>query len=320
MAISVPFECGAGEAELTLEKRLKALGCGNIRFQPVDYGVRLCAETADGEAFSLTLYFNQKNGRSTKLVTMGKAGNAGEGLAPQLALQACEKTVQGGGSARPVKELPELGEHIGTDESGKGDYFGPLVIAGVCADDRALKLLETLGACDSKLNSDKKNTALAAELRQALSPACIEIICISPEKYNALYARTGNLNTLLAWGHARVIENLLTANPNCRAIVADQFSSEHVLERALMERGRSARLFQTPKGERDAAVAAASVLARERYLASMARMSELCGFELQKGASPAVEQQARRLVRELGEEALRSYAKLHFKTTERVLS
>lgn len=87
---------------------------------------------------------------------MGKAGNAGERLAPQLALQACEKPVQGGFSARPVKELPEFGEHIGTDESGKGDYFGPLVIAGVCADDRALKLLETLGACDSKLNSDKK--------------------------------------------------------------------------------------------------------------------------------------------------------------------
>lgn len=95
MAISVPFECGAEEAELTLEKRLEALECGNIRFQPVDYGVRLCAETADGEAFSLTLYFNQKSGRSTKLVTMGKAGNAGERLAPQLALQACESRCKG---------------------------------------------------------------------------------------------------------------------------------------------------------------------------------------------------------------------------------
>ena len=129
---------------------------------------------------------------------------------------------------------------------------------------------------------------------------------VSPEELVQLYKKAG-------------FDAVMLSN-HCIPFYWDQFGSEHVLERALMERGRRARLFQTPKGERDAAVAAASVLARERYLASMARMSEQCGFELQKGASPAVEQQARRLVRELGGEALRSYAKLHFKTTERVLS
>ena len=68
MAISVPFECGAEEAELTLEKRLEALECGNIRFQPVDYGVRLCAETADGETFLLTLYLRQTDSRPIQAV------------------------------------------------------------------------------------------------------------------------------------------------------------------------------------------------------------------------------------------------------------
>lgn len=163
------------------------------------------------------------------------------------------------------------------------------MIAGVCADDRALKLLETLGACDSKLNSDKKNTALAAELRQALSPACIEIICISPEKYNALYARTGNLNTLLAWGHARVMENLLAANPHCGAIVADQFGSEHVLSAPCGTRTPPPACSKRRRGSATPRLPQHGAGKGTLSCVHGAAMSEQCGFELQKGASPAVE-------------------------------
>lgn len=212
-----------------------------------------------------------------------------------------------------------LASHIGTDESGKGDYFGPLVIAGVFVDRRLEELLKELGAADSKENSDKKNILLAQEIKAALGRNQFEVIKIGPQRYNEMYKKTGNLNRILAWGHARVIENLLSRN-HCGHVLADQFGAEEVLKRALMEKGKRIELIQTPKGERDTAVAAASILAREEYLRSLALLSEQTGVQLMKGASARVEKLAGEIAQKNGPEWLEKIAKLHFKTTERVLN
>lgn len=100
-----------------------------------------------------------------------------------------------------LKELPVFDCHIGTDESGKGDYFGPLVIAGVCITKKQEELLATLGVRDSKSNSDNKNKELAKKIEELLGKTCVSIVCISPERYNSLYDEIGrNLNKVLGWG------------------------------------------------------------------------------------------------------------------------
>jgi ribonuclease HIII len=171
---------------------------------------------------------------------------------------------------------PEMFQpHIGVDESGKGDFFGPLVIAGVYVDGEAVRRLREIGAVDSKrIGSDERIAKLAAEIRQVRGLAW-EVIAIHPERYNQLYAKFGNLNRLLAWGHARVIENLLERVPDCPRAISDQFANPAVLQRALQERGRGIELVQRTKAESDPAVAAASILAREAFVGWLKAHGEL---------------------------------------------
>ena len=145
-----------------------------------------------------------------------------------------------------AKEIPQLSARIGTDESGKGDYFGPLVIAGVFANEDMEKELYALGVQDSKKNTDSKNQELALKIKQILGKENYSIVFILPEKYNELYQKMKNLNSLLAWGHARAIENIL-AEVNCDNAIADQFGNEEYINRALMEKGKSINLIQTQK-------------------------------------------------------------------------
>ena len=97
-------------------------------------------------------------------------------------------------------------EYIGTDESGKGDYFGPLVIAGVYIGPENRTHLENLNILESKRIADNRAITLAEQIKK-ISPN--SVVVIGPEKYNELYTKMRNLNKLLAWGHARVIENVL---------------------------------------------------------------------------------------------------------------
>ena len=204
--------------------------------------------------------------------------------------------------------------HGGIDESGKGDFFGPLVIAGVCVNEESAAELRKLGVCDSKLiHSSAKITKLADAIR-SIAIGCYSSVVLMPETYNRLYEKIGNLNRLLAWGHARIIENLLEAVPDCPRMLSDKFGSEHLIRNALMERGRKIILDQETKAERDIAVAAASILARDGFLRGMKKLNELCQCELPRGAGPQVKVTGTQLVQKHGREILRSCAKLHFKT------
>lgn len=221
-------------------------------------------------------------------------------------------------SPQSLKELPL--PHIGTDESGKGDYFGPMVIAGVFVDAQIKPKLEALGVKDSKCLSDKKCRELASQIREICRGKCEEVE-IPPERYNELYetfrSEGKNLNHLLAWGHARAVESLLERF-SCTHAVADQFGDEQYIRSRLMEKGKQLHLIQLPKGEQYLAVAAASILARDRFLARLDKFAQEYGFPFPKGASDTVVSVGRQVIERKNPSELRKVAKLHHKTTWKI--
>ena len=208
-------------------------------------------------------------------------------------------------------------ERIGIDESGKGDYFGPLVIAAVFVDATTQGELRLMEVRDSKKISDGRVLEMAPDIKTICPHS---VIAIGPQKYNELYAKIKNLNRLLAWGHAKALETLLERGITCERAISDQFGDERLILSALQEKGKKIVLEQRTKAESDLAVAAASVLARAEFLLRLKRLSSEVGTTLPKGASPAVELAAKMIIKKHGQERLGSVAKLHFKTTKAVLA
>lgn len=214
-----------------------------------------------------------------------------------------------------INDLESHEARIGVDESGKGDYFGPLVIAGVHITPEIEKKLVEIGVKDSKCISDKKIMVL----REKIIEMCpYSVVVIGPQRYNQLYDKIGNLNRMLAWGHARVIENVLS-KVNCDRVIIDKFGNNKFILDALMKRGKKIPVVQKVRAESDCAVAAASVLARGEFLRRLAKLSKELGIKLPKGASKIVEQSAQDLITKKGFEILQSTAKIHFKTTKKVI-
>lgn len=214
---------------------------------------------------------------------------------------------------------PEMfSPHIGVDESGKGDFLGPLVIAGVYVDGELARNLRAMGVMDSKrIGNDARIEKLAQEMR-GLKGLVHQVIVMGPQSYNELYDKFGNLNKMLAWGHARIIENLLERVPDCPRALSDQFANPRVLQSAMQARGKTIKLEQRTKAESDPAVAAASIFAREGFVRWMKQKGDALGMTLPKGASAAVKQAARELVRQHGRPILNSVAKMHFKTAQEI--
>jgi ribonuclease HIII len=210
---------------------------------------------------------------------------------------------------------PEKG-HIGTDESGKGDYFGPIVIAGVFLPDGQDEVLGEFGVKDSKRTSDNRARELAEVIKRGYVHS---VVSIGPERYNELYLKLRNLNRILAWGHSRAIENILE-KVDCRLAVTDQFGDRAFVINALMKKGKRIELIQKPRAEEDMAVAAASLLARAEFLKRLQFLSREVGVDLPKGASTLVEEAGLKLARLRGPKILEKVAKMHFKTTQRVLA
>jgi len=210
---------------------------------------------------------------------------------------------------------------IGTDESGKGDYFGPLVAAGILIDESIASRLRSLEVKDSKLLKDHAVTKLSSKIKE-ICTGKFSIIEISPDTYNELYEQfrreDKNLNTLLAWGHAKAIEEILSRNI-CYKAISDQLADEKYILSKLQERGKLIDLIQMPKAEQNIAVAAASIIARDRYLEKLAKLSKEFKVDLPKGASQNVIEAGKLFVERHGEEKLRKVAKLHFKTTKQII-
>lgn len=211
---------------------------------------------------------------------------------------------------------------IGVDESGKGDFFGPMCVAGVYVNESVINAWKNAGVRDSKnISSDKKISDLARLIRG--TPGCVTtVVPIGNEAYNRLYAKMKSVNTVLAWGHARVIENLMgqrhRMNPRPVRAISDQFaSSKSVIEKALMSMGKELELVQRHRAEEDLAVAAASILARDEFVKRLGTLGKIYAVEFPKGAGSAVDAVAKEFVSEHGPEGLAKVAKMHFRTSFR---
>ncbi len=212
---------------------------------------------------------------------------------------------------------------IGVDESGKGDFFGPLCVAAVYVNSTVVKAWLGADIRDSKqISSAAKIHELARLIRK--TPGCVSaLVTIGNEAYNRLYSKMRNVNAVLAWAHARAIENLLAQeqrlDPPPRKAISDQFSANpQILAGALMRLGKQIELVQKTGAEADVAVAAASILARAEFLRRLALLEKQFGIALPRGASPQVEQAAREFVSKHGVAALNKVAKMHFRTAKRV--
>ena len=213
---------------------------------------------------------------------------------------------------------------LGVDESGKGDFFGPLVIAGVYVNESVVRHWQEKGIKDSKrVTSDKRIGELAKVIRS--TPGCIwTVVPIGPETYNRMHKKMRTVNQMLAWGPARVIENLMERKaemvPPPERAISDQFArSKSTVANALMELGRRIELIQRHKAEEDLAVAGASILARDVFVRKMAELSEKVGKTLPKGGGAPVDVAAKELLAEQGEAILGEVAKVHFRNAARAM-
>ena len=254
---------------------------------------------------------------SGKLVAQGKGASEFVEflLEPEILRERMfEKTDDSGADPMPFSP------HAGIDESGKGDFFGPLVIAAVYVpDEHAASELLKFGVKDSKqIKNDRTILAIAGKIRELLGNQ-MGMVTIGPEAYNRIYHDFSSLNRLLAWGHARALENLLNNVPQCTAALADKFGDEHLILQALNEKGRKIRLEQRTKAESDIAVAAASIMARAQFVRMMEKLGEEQGTVLPKGAGAEVDKTAVQLFEEGGAELLGKLAKMHFRNAYKAM-
>src|SRR5438309_5225973 len=263
-----------------------------------------------------TLFFAQKNKLSVAVYEKGpKVLVQGKGIEEFVQFELEPKILEQAKLGYEEVHSPEMFEpHFGIDESGKGDFFGPLVIAGVYVDrEIARKFLEA-GIQDSKrIGSDKRIRELAKIIRT--TPGTVgDTVSIGPERYNDLYEKFGNLNSLLGWGHARVIENLLAKKPECPRALSDKFADARVIQKALLQHGQKIRLEQRTKAESDLAVAAASILARETFIDWLDRRGKAIGAKLGRGVASQVKDAAKKLIESEWPTVLRKFRKVHYCT------
>jgi ribonuclease HIII len=218
---------------------------------------------------------------------------------------------------------PELlAPRLGVDESGKGDFFGPLCVAGAYVNESVVNAWKDSGIRDSKnISSDKKIRELAELIRK--TAGCVStVVPIGNEAYNRLYKSMRSVNAMLAWGHARVIENLMgqrhRMQPEPVRAISDQFaSSKDTVAKALMTLGREIELVQKHRAEEDLAVAAASILARHEFVTRLADLEKQFEIKLPRGASAAVDAAAKEFISKHGVGKLPLVAKMHFRTALR---
>ncbi len=218
----------------------------------------------------------------------------------------------------PFKKENEIfySEYIGTDETGKGDYFGPLVICAMYVDPKSQVFLQNTGVKDSKELTDQNINKIAKQIKKEL-PNNFNIILITPEKYNQLYEKFQNVNKLLDWAHSKAIENLLETF-DCKTVITDQFSKRELTISNNIKFSKI-NFIQTPKAERYIGVAAASIMARNA-MNNWFNKKEKEGYNLLKGASSNVKERAKEIVQRYGQNKLITLAKLHFKTTNQIIN
>lgn len=260
-----------------------------------------------------TVFSAKKKGISCTLYESGSLTVQGKEMDPFIEFYLEPEILQNFKFSHPEAHL-DLTPHIGMDEAGKGDFFGPLCVAAVYADGEGIKKMLEMGIKDSKRISDEGILKLSKKIRAAFPYTVIRLF---PLKYNELHGRFKNLNRLLGWAHASAVGDL-AAKTGCKEALLDQFAEKHVMETALKQKKIDIHLEQKVRGEEDLVVAAASILARAGFLEGMATLSEEYGMQLPKGANSQVIEAAQKLVAKFGREVLEKVAKTHFKTMSEI--
>jgi ribonuclease HIII len=275
--------------------------------------------TPDKKLYNFEIIVNSENEKVKLLIFFGKKG--------------VKKVLQGFEQGKLYKELKEIllggdlfeeeankeiqfDDYIGTDESGKGDYFGPLVVSAVYLNEKTKNQLKNIGVKDSKLLSDFAVKDLERKIKKVVSRN-YDTVIINPAKYNQLYESFANLNKLLGWAHAKAIENLIL-KINCKNIISDKFGDEQIIKNELIKKKIELNLVQTPKAERYIGVAAASILARAKVIAWFELKSKELKVSVPKGAGESVTNVASKISSQIGKENLKKMIKFHFKISKNI--
>lgn len=296
-------------------------------YKEVNYGLQFAVKQSNWSGL-IRLYQNKKDvvrvdlsqvDRSDSAEAVRKLISEGKDVLSQDVLLNEEQN----GGHEGTSDLTEIQlPLLGSDESGKGDYFGSLVVACVYADEEISKRLVDAGAKDSKSLSDAQISRIAKKIKDI----CVDkfsIVEIQPEKYNQMYADFENekktLNDILAWAHAKSIETLLDRVDYCQTAVIDKFCPDNLLTSKFQGKGKQLKIVQAHRAESSCvAVAAASIIARDRFVTQLNRLGKEYGVRLPKGASDQVVSVARQLVETHGDSIIKKVAKTHFKTTQAV--
>ena len=292
----------------SLKRLLDASGAEISFDRPIDHGSQYRV-TRGPDAATVNVYTTGKTstgGRHSPLLNLledwrlGQAAEANAGKRERKSANAVE---------------PDGTPRVGTDEAGKGDYFGPLVVAVVrVLGEEAAQELREIGARDSKTLSVLGARDMARRILESVGAENTRVVVLQPREYEARRRAAGDINKLLAEINVQIFGEL---GAGVELFVVDEFArtARSYIEPRLPS---GVRLEVRPRAEDDVAVAAASVLARARYLEEMEALSEEVGFELPRGATHVLGA-ARRVVEDRGEEGLAEVAKVHFGTTARVL-
>lgn len=282
-----------------LKKTIDNSGLTSSQIILKDYNYEFDA-IQEGKKIKVLLYFGKKG---LKLVVQGDQKSSLFNVVNNL---VCEE---------PVLELAEASvvepeSYIGTDEAGKGDIFGPLVIAAVFVNEQSKKELFKIGVRDSKDIKDPQIDLLAEKIK-SICNGCYSILNLRPEFYNKKYEEYHNLNHLLSYGHSKTIKNLLD-NIDAKTVISDKFSNRG-LEIHRDKDFSHVEFINTEKAERFIGVAAASILARNTFN-NWFYEQELLGINFPKGAGEKAQSFLKSYIKQNRSSSLVSFAKLHFKT------
>jgi ribonuclease HIII len=288
----------------------------------LQYGVSVKIRTPSGER-SVALYHSAKRAGSRLVIAEPEIERADDLIEAMGALISETESASAAPISRSSSAVPAV--HIGADESGKGDYFGPLVACAAFVGEGAEPRLRALGVRDSKELSDSEMQNIAPRIREICGH--VALVAIGPERYNEMHhPKQMNVNSMLRWAHGEAISNVIAERESTGSsargltVVIDQFAkTESLMLAEQRQRGWNVRLVQMHRAESDLAVAAASILARVEFIHRLDRLSQSAGVRLPKGSGRIVDTAARELVRQQGSDALNRYAKRHFKNTTRVL-
>ncbi|MDD4320036.1 MAG: ribonuclease HIII [Acidaminococcaceae bacterium] len=302
-----------------LQEKFKNLNLDELKLKDINYGKQILL-VRQKEKVVLSIY----NGKKGRKMVWGGTSSVLQDEARALVNGHSNKNSFGNSQTSYSSNTPEISLledipgfdylWVGSDESGKGDFFGPLVVASVMVDKAiAIQLME-IGVKDSKMLNDTKICELAAIIER-LAPIHV-VLALKPEMYNLRYQQLKfqkqNLNHLLANGHTAVLANALGQNSRCKFALVDRFTVKNDIATKLQEQYPLVKVVQQPKAEADIAVAAASILARAKFVQIMDDLSLSAGIELPKGGGKNATECARKILVEQGEDTLKKFVKIHF--------